>query len=1038
MTGWVKSNSRQPGPLRSASNGHLSDRSISLASNVRQLSGGSGPSGTADEWFETTNRNVRRGSGDCFDNDPPFYMKDQACVYPSMASHTRTTQQSSPHVLTRPALCSMPSNQPSSGGSNSDDFRSVIDDLTIENRSLKQKLRKYEKLHCAHLQSDKLFEVRVHALSPQKKRELQETLQDFASSLHDSPSPAVGSRTPFRRQPRMAPHESRKGSSTSTLQSQRVDSAYASMSASGLNSNTTLGRARDRLAPSAAGKDQKAKDQKVESYLQEIPAGLLPRHSLVMTESARQKLVVRRLEQLFTGKAPENVDSSQPLQQQEVSESAAHAERTAVESKGRSAGMEGHREARILPPDAEILPDADEEEPPTGTAGVTRPLSKSGFDKTEISTVSSGNGSPDQRPTRPLDLDPHRAQHALDNVEYLRHLGLSTPMLDDNATSEGSDGWIYLNLLVNMAQLHTINVTPDFIRKAVVDKSDKFDLSPDGRKIRWRGGREGTKLSSDSGSSPDARYRKSPRRVSTGTTTKDGEQLVCHARSPTLNMSTWQDTRATMPAASDSNMMSDSAQVGRHQVLAMPQHNDHSLQYKPIFYHTSASDDSDDEINATGDTAMASGVALGMTGACGKSPWNFNSHPEVQGSRTGRVEEHDGPIIFYDKARFCTDLSGQDPTKAPERFDFASYTRISHIPLGCRHDPMTRVDDGSPVAGFGDVYDHSMPKMYFELPSDDGDGDDAIESGSILAADLIIHSTAVASPNDKYLRPEIPNLEASGLSGVQPADNLAITVRTLYPLDGKTTNSPSAPNSGRGTPRLGARNGNDQPPNSRILPTGSRSERQHDCFEDKTEQHRASTVQSSSGPRIISVTRVSLQPSSLPPPSQIFLPFTSSEDGDDTSSESESSFGLGEASPRSYTRSAPHFVAPAIHGLCLASVPSVGGNSSGGADSDVDSDVDSDSDSSIDLLAAARKFDPVSIAEQEREFDRSLGLQFDLQELPAGSSAATAGGGSGFSSEDDDLPDTWQSTAYQQRLKRERSMSDASEASYSRSKMLRR
>ena len=42
-------------------------------------------------------------------------------------------------------------------------------------------------------------------------------------------------------------------------------------------------------------------EQKVESYLRDIPEGLFPRHML-MTDEEKEKIVVRRLEQLFTGK----------------------------------------------------------------------------------------------------------------------------------------------------------------------------------------------------------------------------------------------------------------------------------------------------------------------------------------------------------------------------------------------------------------------------------------------------------------------------------------------------------------------------------------------------------------------------------------------------------------------------------------------------------------------------------------------------------------------------------------------------------------
>jgi hypothetical protein len=51
----------------------------------------------------------------------------------------------------------------------------VIDDLTIQNRKLKERLRKYEAKYSAHLEKDKLFEVTIHGLPAKKKRELEET-----------------------------------------------------------------------------------------------------------------------------------------------------------------------------------------------------------------------------------------------------------------------------------------------------------------------------------------------------------------------------------------------------------------------------------------------------------------------------------------------------------------------------------------------------------------------------------------------------------------------------------------------------------------------------------------------------------------------------------------------------------------------------------------------------------------------------------------------------------------------------------------------
>ena len=84
-------------------------------------------------------------------------------------------------------------------------------------------------------------------------------------------------------------------------------------------------------------------------YLHDVPSGLLPNHSVAMTEKSGKKLVVRRLEQIFAGKRPATGGHPQPLQQQEVAQSPARADRQAKEANGQRATQEGVREARIMP-----------------------------------------------------------------------------------------------------------------------------------------------------------------------------------------------------------------------------------------------------------------------------------------------------------------------------------------------------------------------------------------------------------------------------------------------------------------------------------------------------------------------------------------------------------------------------------------------------------------------------------------------------------------------------------------------------------------
>ena len=70
------------------------------------------------------------------------------------------------------------------------------------------------------------------------------------------------------------------------------------------------------------------------------------------------------------------------------------------------------------------------------------------------------------------------------------------------------------------------------------------------------------------------------------------------------------------------------------------------------------------------------------------------------------------------------------------------------------------------------------------------------------------------------------------------------------------------------------------------------------------------------------------------------------------------------------------------------------------AASEEDSDEESDeeeSDGEVDFLAGVRQFDPEAVRQKEREYDANMAERL-AEEIPAGSSAATAGGGSGFTS----------------------------------------
>ena len=136
--------------------------------------------------------------------------------------------------------------------------------------------------------------------------------------------------------------------------------------------------------------------------------------------------------------------------------------------------------------------------------------------------------------------------------------------------------------------------------------------------------------------------------------------------------------------------------------------------------------------------------------------------------------------------------------------------------------------------------------------------------------------------------------------------------------------------------------------------------------------------------RIVRTKQQILPPAELPP-ALSFMPF--SEDSlDDDESDEQDHYSIPTGSLHAY----PPAASPQPIKLNYAV-----------SEAEEYSEDESD-DGSLDLLAAARELDPDAIKAQEREYDANMAERL-AEEIPAGSSAATAGGGSGFASPADDV-----------------------------------
>ncbi|RYP02665.1 hypothetical protein DL766_010264 [Monosporascus sp. MC13-8B] len=695
------------------------------------------------------------------DIDSPFFQKefdssseDVNPPIPSQSPAYRFVQGRTPAL--RPGFT-----QSSSAG----DYRSVIDDLTIENKRLKEELKKYKQMDPASLRRDKLFEVKVHGLPSRKRRELEAALRDFTTSLEGS---STGD-SPGRKKGKSKDMNSSSGavskhaSSTSGSHSRPVDSAYASMSGTAASS-----------APSLSSKAKFAKQRsnsRIQNYLRDIPDGLLPR-TPVMSEKDRKKLVVRKLEHLFTGKMGGQKEQSQVQFVPAPIAEDVEMETTATDDKNAIPALEASREARIRPREhrwkggrsrgagsasnehsnGEQTESRDASGSGSGHGGGSGNGNGSG-NGGNANTSPQGSAAPEQRPTRPRDLDPDRRQVPSENLDYIRHLGLVAPESQKQYSakdmSPDAEGWVYLNLLCNLAQLHMLNVTPDFIRSAVSEKSAKFQLSHDGRKIRWRGGEDGTKFSSDS-SGRDSRKNQS---------------------SDDTDGSNDQDQRKkqkTQASTSNDVLSQDASNLKPQYQTRQDSNSSKSFHYKPLFvhYNASSSDELPSEGDGTGSSCGAEESNLGPISRWGQSGMSGFSQ---------RKRRRDGAIIYYSGAPFCTDLSGDiGGASTDTTYDMTSSSQLP-LSLDISRPELFRSPSGSslpyrPLSGLPShraTMDLDVPPEPQRLTSGETDGDDDIEANFEWS--------------DSQQHTPLMNLEASGLGGICPEDHFVVVVTTRRP-----------------------------------------------------------------------------------------------------------------------------------------------------------------------------------------------------------------------------------------------------------------
>ncbi|KAL9625617.1 MAG: hypothetical protein Q9160_000330 [Pyrenula sp. 1 TL-2023] len=737
------SHSRKPSPLQSFSS--------TQAARLPTSASGSSQGNSASKWFNNVNENVHLGGAQTFDNDSPYYLGQRNA---SVSSDYVPNQDPSVY------------NQQKSPDSENEDLRSVIDDLTIKNKRLKRRIRNLQKSSLTPSANDsRLFEVRIHDLPGERKRELEAILRSFASKLNRVPEKDYKNDCGFKISNNASDTTITESSSlkagtkksnaqysdpsmtitpmaVKTSAAAPSDSAYASMSQLG-RSNSGTNSNNNSLHGGLGGPASNAsKDKKIHSYLRDIPQSLLPQHNPIMSEGTKMRAVVRRLEQLFTGNTAAPGEHSLPLQQQAISDSAAQDDQAHALQSNRALPAEGSREARILPNGLGKVTDRDMHSMPRNQPSAEHSNGKRLEDDRVV----------DQRPTRPLDLDMHRAQDPADNLEYIRHLGLSYPHSGSFIDSEPSR-WVYLNLLVNMAQLHMLNVTHEFIRKSVETLSIKLELSDDGRKLRWRGGVHGTTFSSESGSNTECQSESSPERSGHHF---PGGQTQPLRNSGNLSESKMPSDSLQQSKTSDSDSMTGvTGQWSGKLNLQNTNPTTNPFEYKPVFLkqHSTDSDDSSDFPNEF----SYSGGAADTTTVPADSGFISTSKPKSKSAN--EVRSQHGPIVFYSNVSWFIDLSEEHKSISRPKHSLSSSPQPI---IGVPHKS-TENDENT----HGGAHGQSHPSPH-------------------LAATTFGYEHAQTNINLEPLGRssgcEDPpfDFEASGIGGVTPSDNFVINVRTSH------------------------------------------------------------------------------------------------------------------------------------------------------------------------------------------------------------------------------------------------------------------
>ncbi|KAL8999647.1 MAG: hypothetical protein Q9169_001607 [Polycauliona sp. 2 TL-2023] len=616
-------------------------------------------------------------------------------------------------------------------------FRDIVDDLTVQNKGLKRQLKRYERMQSISKEHNGLFEVRIHKLPPHKKHELEVILQNFAATVHSSqyesgPMLATTGRLSSHHVPEM--HPRRCSPSPSSVQA--LDSAYASVSATRVTIPTVR-----KLSTRPGTISHKQPHATTLLGISSVPQSSNEAANLDRT---KREFIVLKLAQLFDN---------------DVGTLGVLNEGDKAQKKVRYRHPVTPKEPVLVRAPASLGSGSQSMKHRSHEAADTQSHHRFHTTESLLSQSSVASSSLLQR----NEAREHQQQHPPDQLHHPGDPRVTYSV--DEPSLQPSDEWLYLNILVNMAQLHTLNVTLDFVRNAIHESSTRLVLSNDGCKVKWQS------FVDDANWKPEEAFGSATTPLAFASESRSVEHVD---RSYSI------EGKDGVQELSASDFR-DRPLLGSFSHLMVNKAADSTSHYKPMF--TPRKPRSALSQNPREDQSVDSDMTSPST-------TSFLAKPNI--------DNQSGPMIFLDRDPFFLDLSA-DPPKCDSP-DQAQYGRLLEEPLGGRN-------------GSSETYGESERRPSHSIPA--GSREALLNfDEDIPFRSLALYDDDAAPASRTTTRAEHVELEASGIGGIQLDDNFAIDV---------TTAEQDAPSSQTDSPRIGEQALQTiSGPSNRVLPSHPR------------------------------------------------------------------------------------------------------------------------------------------------------------------------------------------------------------------------